>query len=355
MAHPIATRKIYLLSYSLVWMIISIIHAGVLFYYYDLGIMQSSVDSLIVNVLHATTGLAIWFPVRFNSFSPRRVLTPLINLFATGALTVAVWVGLSYLLLKEIFNENPVYIEFLETSIPNRIIIDTLFFTLLVMVYSLVVYSINLREKMDGEVNLRTLVRDAELSMLKTQINPHFLFNSLNSISHLIKKNPDRAREMIIKLSEFLRFSLKYGEDENIKMNEELENMERYLQIEKTRFGDKLNYIKNIDPNSLDSNIPNMILQPLLENAIKHGVYESTEPIDIILEVSKKERSLEIRLKNDYDPESIPKKGAGIGLKNIEERLKLLYGRMDLIDYSGENGIFTVKLTIPQKQILIHD
>ena len=355
MAHPITTRKIYLLSYALVWMIISIIHAGVLFFYYDLSVLQSFIDSVVVNVLHAVIGLAIWFPVQFNSFSPKKVLGPLINLIATGSLTITVWVGLSYFILKKLLQGSPGYLEFLETSIANRIIIDTLFYTLLVMVYSLVVYSINLREKIDGEVNLKTLVREAELSILKTQINPHFLFNSLNSISHLIKKNPDKAREMIIKLSEFLRFSLKYSEDENIKLNEELENMERYLQIEKIRFGEKLNYRKNIDSRALNSQIPNMILQPLLENAIKHGVYESTEPINIFLEVEVKERYLEIILKNDYDPGAVPRIGAGIGLKNIAERLKLLYGRMDLMDYSGSKGIFTIKLKIPQKHNLLND
>ncbi len=198
---------------------------------------------------------------------------------------------------------------------------------------------------------MRTLVREAELNMLKTQINPHFLFNSLNSISLLINRDQNRAREMIIKLSDFLRYSLRFGEEEQIQLKDELENMDRYLDIEKIRFGNKLLYEKNVENIALNLPIPNMILLPLLENAVKHGVYESLDPVHIQLVVKKEGRILMIEVKNEYDPESISLKGAGIGLKNIKERLLLLYGRCDLINYSAENGVFKVNLIIPEINI----
>ena len=184
---------------------------------------------------------------------------------------------------EKYFRRQPEFIDFLNQSLPYRIITDVLFYIVLVLVYSLIVYSETFREKISNESNLRTLVREAELNALKAQINPHFLFNSLNSISLLTMRDPARAREMIIKLSEFLRYSLRFREDETTTVKEELENMKRYLDIEKIRFGDKLVYENFCDDAFLNASIPNMILQPLLENAVKHGVYESTDPILIRL------------------------------------------------------------------------
>ena len=241
--------------------------------------------------------------------------------------------------------------QFLNDSLPGRAITDFLIYAILVLLFSLVTYNQNLREKINNENNLRALVREAELNMLKTQINPHFLFNSLNSISLLIKRDQNKAREMIIKLSDFLRYSLKFGEQEQIQLQDEIENMDRYLEIEKIRFGDKLIFEKNVADEARMLPIPNMILQPLMENAVKHGVYESLEPIHIQLVVKKEGRFLLIEVNNEYDTESVSSKGAGIGLKNIKERLLLLYGRSDLINYSGDNGVFKVNLIIPEINI----
>lgn len=199
------------------------------------------------------------------------------------------------------------------------------------------------------EADLKMRVREAELNMLKAQINPHFLFNALNSISLLTTRDPERAREMIIKLSDYLRYSLRYGEDSMITFREELDNMERYMDIEKIRFGKKLIYIKNISEKSLDKMVPNMILQPVLENAIKHGVYESIQPKHISIKSGVQDSELIIVIENEFDPENIPAKGAGIGLRNVTSRLQLLFNRSDLLNFRNYNGIFTVNITIPVK------
>jgi two-component system, LytTR family, sensor kinase len=129
---------------------------------------------------------------------------------------------------------------------------------------------------------LKSLVKEAELHALKSQINPHFLFNSLNSISSLTMTDPLKAQEMVINLSSLMRYSLKHDQVDKVPFSEELKNNQLYLQIEKVRFGNKFNAVFDIDDKCLNANIPNMILQPLYENAIKYGVYEATEPVDII-------------------------------------------------------------------------
>ena len=348
MLNPIITKRVYFVAYVLIWMFISIIQVGIEHFFFDVEVPMAFADAFTVNLIHLFTGLAVWYPVRFNPVTSQNLFNPLINITVTGILTVFVWVGSAYIILKSIFAGQPEFAGFLNQSLPYRIITDVLLYIVLVLVYSLMVYSTNLREKISNESNLRTLVREAELNALKAQINPHFLFNSLNSISFLTGRDPARAREMIIKLSEFLRYSLRFREDETTTVREELDNMKRYLDIEKIRFGDKLIYESLCDDAFLNARIPDMILQPLLENAVKHGVYESTDPILIRLTVEESPAGLVISVTNDFDPESAPRKGAGIGMQNIRERLRLLYGRDDLFSFSRNERKFIVKLHIPQ-------
>jgi two-component system, LytTR family, sensor kinase len=210
-------------------------------------------------------------------------------------------------------------------------------------------YYEDLQQKMQVESELNNLVREAELNVLKSQINPHFLFNSLNSISSLTMTNPEKAQEMVIKLSDFLRYSLSHDRKETTTLRRELENTERYLDIEKVRFGHRLKYQLNINKDCLDASIPNMILQPLFENAIKHGVHNSTEEVLIELRCEPDENFYILRLINDFDPEATRPKGEGIGLKNIRQRMQLLYKRDDLLQINMGKIEFEAVLKIPKK------
>jgi LytS/YehU family sensor histidine kinase len=153
---------------------------------------------------------------------------------------------------------------------------------------------------------------------------------------------------MIIKLSEFLRYALKHGEREKTRLEEEINNIELYLQIEKIRFGDKLIFEKEISEECRDGLIPNMILQPLFENAVKHGVYESTSPITIHMNCESTEKGMRISIRNNFDPSQVSRKGAGIGLKNVRNRLMLIYGKDDLVKFDKTDNVFHVQLLIPQ-------
>jgi LytS/YehU family sensor histidine kinase len=134
-----------------------------------------------------------------------------------------------------------------------------------------------------------------------------------------------------------------------VTLEQELNNNKLYLNIEKVRFGSKLNPIFEVDSKCLKASIPNMILQPLYENAIKYGVYEATEPVDIITICKCNEDVLEIVIKNSYDPDVLKKKGEGIGLRNIRDRLEIIYGNPLLLKLKDNKKEFTVTLTIPQK------
>src|SRR3989339_1995899 len=139
------------------------------------------------------------------------------------------------------------------------------------------------------------------------------------------------AQEMVINLSTFMRYSLMHNEKEMVPFSRELENIKLYLSIEKVRFGKKLNAEFEIDSHCFEAEIPNMILQPLFENAIKYGVYETTEQVTINTSCVCEGNLLKITIVNDYDADTIKRKGEGIGLRNIRQRMQILYNQPDLI------------------------
>jgi len=222
------------------------------------------------------------------------------------------------------------------------------YYLVLVLVYYLIIYYQDIKEKLENEIRLRSIIKETELNLLKSQINPHFLFNSLNSICSLTIVNPSKAQDMIIKLSDFMRYSLSQADYSMTTLKNEIENSIRYLEIEKVRFGHKLIYQNTIDPTSLDKLIPVMLLQPLYENAVKHGVYESTQQVNIDTTVVLLHNDLHISIKNDFDPDASSKKGEGIGLRNIKDRLKLIYHNSQLMTVLKQDTSFEVKLIIPQ-------
>ncbi len=246
------------------------------------------------------------------------------------------------------FPDDSSYREFLNESLPWRVIMGIFYYLLFIMYYYVMLYYEDLQEKLKVEAQLQTLVNEAELSALRSQINPHFLFNSLNSISSLTITNPDKAQEMVIKLSDFLRYTLSHDKNEKASLKEEFNNLRRYLDIEKIRFGHRLNFVTKVPDNCVDFMIPNMILQPLIENAIKHGVYDSTEEVLVELSCSNDDEYVYIEIANEYDPDSIKKKGQGIGLKNIRKRLQIIYQRQDLFEVKAEKMVFRATLKIPK-------
>lgn len=180
--------------------------------------------------------------------------------------------------------------------------------------------------------NLMSLVKYSELKALQSQINPHFLFNVLNTMASLIRTNPEKAREVTIDLSRYLRYNL----DNNVKSVElikELNQIDNYIKIEKARFGDKLNIIYDVDESLYNFQIPSLIIQPLVENSIKHGILKKRENGCVKIIVKKIDKDIEVIIEDDGVGieqtviDNLDKQiQENIGLKNVHQRLKLLYG-----------------------------
>jgi two-component system, LytTR family, sensor kinase len=350
MQHPVFLNKRSVSVYFGLWALIAGVHFSVFYFVFFLSIEVSIAHSLVFNTLFGAAGISMWYIVRYSIPNQNNLWNVIFNHLSFMALTLVVWIGLSYTILSTIFHANRVFLEFLVVSIPYEIVMGVIFYTVIALVYYLFIYYINLQEKVKVESRLREVLKETELNMLKSQINPHFLFNSLNSISSLTITNPEKAREMVIKLSDFLRYSVSHNATSFTTLEKEMANIRHYLEIEKVRFGDKLIFSFNLEGSCRNHLIPVMLLQPLFENAIKHGVYESTEQVSIKMDCEYKEGYLEITIVNDFDPNAHARKGTGIGLKNIRERLRLLYKNDKLLRTVVEGTRFSVFLSLPNTE-----
>ncbi len=348
MLNPLSKNRNYLITFAIVWLVIIMIQSFVIFYFYDVELKVSVIDSLIFNLLFALVGYNLWYVIRFNLKENATIFDTLINHLVVAVIIISVWIGASWLLLTNTFPEMVSYHQFLNESLPWRVIMGVFYYLFFVMYYYLMLYYEDLQDKLKIESQLQNLVQEAELNALKSQINPHFLFNSLNSISSLTITNPDKAQEMVIKLSDFLRYSLSHDKNEKASLKQEFENLQRYLDIEKIRFGKRLKFTTDIPGHCLKRQIPNMILQPLIENAIKHGVYHSTDEVLVELKCTETNDFIVIEISNEYDPDAVKKVGHGIGLSNIKKRLQLIYQRQDLLEIHAEKMVFRAIIKLPK-------
>ncbi len=181
------------------------------------------------------------------------------------------------------------------------------------------------------QIKAESLHKEAELYKLRQQFNAHFIFNSLNAINALIAKQPDDAKKMLITLSEYLRNNIKKEEDKKATLAEELQDLNHYLSIEKYRFANRLKIIENIEEECLSVPTPPFIIQPLIENAIKFGLYGTIGEVLITIDVKLINKHLEIIVCNPYDPTGVMPKGTGFGLTAVKRRLYILYQQNDLL------------------------
>lgn len=347
MKHPVLTNRARLIIWWLVWLFIT--SGQLLLYYYAYGSFTTTAipDGIVSLVIYSGIGLSLWYPFRYFNAPGSRNISVVSNLILSGAISVTLWVFITKFSVTAVLPKVNDYKAYWETTLPYRVGTGIFLYCLIVLVYYLFVSLYNLSEKNAKEARLESLVKETELKMLRSQINPHFLFNSLNSISSLTITDPEKARDMVIKLSDFMRYALSKKDEQPVSLRSELENLNVYLDIEKVRFGDRLSTEEIIEERCLEVKMPVMLLQPLYENAIKHGVYESTESVMIRTKVSCNNGYLEIIISNNYDLTPTSVKGTGTGLINVVRRLELVYGKKASIRTTKENGIYTVSLFIP--------
>lgn len=347
MINPLITNKKNMTVYAIVMLLILVLHFSILYFFFGFEAAIAFADAAIYSAMIFLLGIGIWYIVKYIAPGEKKIIQIWVDHLIAGTMLVVIWLFGGFYLLSSIFSANTGYIDFLSISLPWRFIYLLMVYAILVMVYYLINYYNQFHEKVMQEAELKQAIQQSELNMLKSQINPHFLFNSLNSIHSLIMYDPEKAGEMLTELSDFLRYTVRTNHNDQVSLKDEMENIEKYLAIEKIRFGERLIVQHDVETKCLSRKIPNMILQPVYENAIKHGVNESTETVTINTKCSVIGGMLRISITNNYTPGNISKKGAGAGLDNIRKRLKLHYRMNDLLQTEDRSNVFKVIISIP--------
>ena len=337
-------KEKYLLAITLWWLLWVLLQWNVIF---RLGYNKSEaiIDSVISNILLCLACFVVFNNMRY--YIPKQQKH--IYLLTISTILGSLWLICLRFLLGIIFRNDNTYITFLAQSSTIRFGFS---FLMIGFMSTICLLWYSQKEQMEIEANkkeMEQLAKDAELFNLRQQLQPHFLFNSLNSISALTGSQPEKAREMIQQLSDFLRSTLRKENHHWNSLEDELNHLGLYLSIEKVRFGHRLQTEIMIEGEIGELQVPSLLLQPVVENAIKFGLYNTIGDVLISIYATQIGNNLQITVQNPFDSSTIEgSSGTGFGLQYIKRRLFLLFGRNDLLQTIQESNTFITQLNIPQ-------
>ena len=333
--HPIFRNAARLGAYFALWTLLAAVVAALIRVPSTLNWSQSLSVGVPLCMFYAFVCLTPWYLCRAFPLGSARVERLLINQLAAAVLACTLWIGAAQLMAFAMNLGSRV-----NPAIPQLVVLG-----LLLYLTSIALHYAILAVEASREAALQT--RDAELRALKSQINPHFLFNCLNSISALTSTDPGRARDMCVLLSDFLRKTLGLGERESITWREELELARTYLDVEQVRFGARLQIEMHVDEACADCQVPPLVLQPLIENAIKHGIATMVEGGIVRLESHVENGKLAVRVENSFDPEAPSPRRHGLGLRNVRSLLQTRFGDAARLDLAAEANRFRAEMVFP--------
>ncbi|MRG47189.1 GHKL domain-containing protein [Chitinophaga sp. SYP-B3965] len=349
MATYLLKEKPYRWTFIIGFVIFLNLHRVILYNWLHMKILIAVSESVVHNTLlfmavaAITQMLAAYRPVK-NRYVYVAFLTTVVSL---------IWLTAVYYILKACVGDEPSYMLWLADSMPIRFVLGWMLITGVGFV-SFFMYELEeQRQVLARKEAAEKLSKEAELYKLRQQLQPHFLFNSLNSINALVSIRPEEARVMIQKLSDFLRGTLKKEDQLWIPLKEELVYLELYLDIEKVRFRHRLTTNVSYTDDVSNMQIPPMLLQPVVENAIKFGLYDTIDAITIEIKAWQENGMLVVSVSNPFDPslQQQPYQGTGFGLNSIRRRLYLLFAQQGLLETKINDNLFTTFIKIPQ----LHD
>lgn len=292
--------------------------------------------------------LVVMWLARHLPFDRRPRVIPIVTYIVVGALLSAMETVVSFTVLPRLGVPVGDFVSHFANWFPGNLVI----YWLLVGVAVGFNYYRRYRQREAHAERLKTQLAQAELHLLKSQLHPHFLFNTLNAVSALMHRDVRAADRILARLSELLRVALDYSGTEQVTLREELAFLEPYLEIERARHGDRLTVEFDIEPGVMDASVPHMILQPLVENAIRHGVGPRAGPGRISVSARSRREMLDLEVEDD-GPGLAPGTtlNGGLGLAITRARLEQLYGeRFEFEPRNAQNGGFRVSLAIPYRR-----
>ena len=346
--HPLLATKGRFTLYLLGWLPVGGVLGYLLSFTGQLPLIQAEALALPLALFFAFVCLAPWYMCRVLPLGRSHIPKLIGNHVAAAVVAGLLWIVLAKVLALALSRSYfPQLDQRFSPQLPLLFGVGVLLYLLSVARYYVLLVVESSQEAETREQEARTLAREAELKALKAQINPHFLFNSLNSISALATVDGVRAREMCIKLSDFLRSTLSLGEKRSISLKEELALAKAYLDVEQVRFGARLRTTFHTDPDCDACVVPPLFLQPLVENAVKHGIAGMVDGGTIEVDAHCQDGWLRVKIENEFDPDAPPATRHGLGLQNVRSRLRALYENQARLDAAVSGNAFVVHVELP--------
>lgn len=346
--HPILARPARLASYLSAWLVVGVLIAGAASRR-GLSLPEAVVLVLPPMLVYSFICLSAWYVCRAVPLRTSRALRVLGACLSAAAVATGLWFALALAwvaLLTSMPGLGGIGEQFgLQT--PFLLSVAGLLFLLALAVHYLVLAFEETREADRQRIALQVHARDAELRALRAQLDPHFLYNCLNSIAAMTTADSAGARRMCLLLGEFLRSTLHAGALDRIPLADELALADRFLSIEQVRFGSRLEIERRIDEGALAARVPPLFLQPLVENAVIHGIAGLLDGGIILLDVSRADGRLVIVIENPCDPDLLTPMRHGTGLTNVRDRLRALFGSAATMAARAHGGRFRVELNLP--------
>jgi two-component system sensor histidine kinase AlgZ len=346
--HPILARKGRLGLYLVAWVPFALMLTGLFKVVGRVDWREAAILGIPLMVLYAFMCLAAAYPCRSMPISAARLANIVGGQALAAALSATLWLFIAntWVVLLEQFPPFVGMSDRFARLVPTFLIAGVLLYFLAAALHYLVLAFEQAREHEQRHLELELFAREAELKALRAQIDPHFLFNALNSISALTTTDPSGARNMCTLLAELLRESLRIGQKTAIPLVEELALVDKYLAIEKVRYGGRLKLERHIETAAETIDVPPLILQPLVENAVRHGIARLVNGGVIRIEARRQSGALHLSVTNPLDDEGGGSSGEGIGLANVRSRLASLPHGEARCDVKITGGIFRVDLEI---------
>lgn len=343
--HPIFADRLRLALYLLTWVLLALLLSVIV---REPGRIPFGAALFLTAppvMVYAFVCLAAWYPVRVMPLNRSRAATMVLAHLVSALVLSSLW----FLLIRLWSTAGPSeYAVQRILQLRNVLFMAGVLLYLLAVAFHYLLQALEISRAVEKrEMSVQLLAREAELKALKAQVDPHFLFNSLNSIASLCGSNPSSARTLTTLLAEYLRKSLRAGTSETITLSEELELASSYLAIERIRFGPRLEFEQNVEERSRSLRVPPLLLQPLVENAVTHGIGQLVNGGVVRLSARRDGDRVMISVENRCDPDRARRPGTGIGLSNTRRRVEAFYGAEARVDVSEEPENFRVDLMLP--------
>ena len=348
--HPLLASgsrlTLYLVSWSLVAVLLALGYSNT----DSLGWTQTLIVLVPPWLIYSFVCLSAWYVCRSTPLQGASVSGVAIAHLGSGILAGGIWI-MVWELWTQVLSDYPEYgeglLEAYRSQLPMILAAGVLLFWLSGMLHYLLIAFETSRQAETRELGLEVMAREAELKALRAQIDPHFLFNSLHSVSALTTVNPSGARRMCLLLADFFRSSVRLGAKDQIPLEDEMEMVLQYLEIEKVRFGARLASEVAVDPECKNCMIPPLILQPLVENSVRHGIHSLVNGGVVKVTARCDPNYLLLSVENPVDPEPQKSAGTGMGLSNVKRRLETRLGDRTSTRIQQGNGLFRVEIRVP--------